>query len=83
MENLYKVKIMATPEFIMGHLRYGHYEGTIVLTETEYNALKENPEGAFCDFDLMDNLDFKLDDYSIDDMGPIWKVEYKEIDKYD
>ena len=69
-------------DYIMGHLRYGHYEGKVTLTLEEFEMLKKNPKNAVETLDLLSYLDFVLDDYEIEATGAIENVEYKEV-KYD
>lgn len=61
-----KFKIIAPVEYVMGYLKYGHYEGELELTEEEMQKINENPN-------LLKNydLDFIVDDYSVEDIGRI------------
>ncbi len=70
-----KFKIIAPVEYVMGHLRYGHYEGELELTEEELEEINKDP-------DLLKeyNLDFVVDDYRVEDIGRIDadSIDFKE-----
>lgn len=70
-----KYKIIAPVEYITGHLRYGHYEGELELTEEELQKINENPN-LLREYDL----DLIIDDYRVDDVGCIMAddVSFKE-----
>ena len=76
----HKIYINAPVEYVIGHLRYGHYEGEIELTDEEFEKFEENPDKAFYDLDLTDSLDLLVDDFSIDDIGHIDEVNWKEVE---
>lgn len=76
----HKIYINAPVEYVIGHLRYGHYEGEVELTNEEFEKFKENPDKAFYDLDLTDFLDLLIDDFSIDDIGSIDEVNWKEVE---
>ena len=65
--------ITAQVEYVAGHLRYGHYE--VDVTDTELENFKELPRDIQEEF-IKDNGEFLLDDYSIEDMGDIYEIEY-------
>lgn len=75
-----KVKFDIPLEYVCGHLRYGHKEGTLELTEEEFNRLKENPEKFIDEEDILYNLDLIIDDYDIEDYGGIESINYEVID---
>lgn len=58
-------KITCPVEYVMGHLRYGHYE--LVLSDEEYTKFQESSdeekEGWIRDGN------FVVDDYRIEDVG--------------
>lgn len=68
-----KYRVIGNVEYVIGHLRYGHYEGVLDLTEEEVRKLQENPH-LLIDEDYIDNLDFEVDDYDIEDTGPVYQV---------
>ena len=70
-----KYKVFVPCDYIVGHLRYGHFEG-----EVEVNSIEEvkdilTKESIWC------NLDLVIDDYSLDD----YQVDFKgmEIEEYE
>ena len=75
-----KIKFDIPLEYIIGHLRYGHKEGILELTEEEFNRLKENPEKFIYEEDILDNLNLIIDDYAIEDYGGIESINYEVID---
>lgn len=72
-QNNEKFLVTADIGYVVGHLRYGHFEG-IVEAESE-EALKEMMKED--DFDR--RLDIFVDGYSINDYGDIGKYEYEEM----
>lgn len=75
---IYRVKIKAPIDYvIMGHLRYGHYEGLINLSDEEFKEFEKNP----IEFLSKDNFDlnFVVDDYRIEDIGEICDVKYNDL----
>ena len=74
-----KVFINAPVEYLMGHLRYGHYEGTIELTDEEFEEFKKNPTGYCNNHNLDLDLDILVDDYSIDEIGDIERIHWREV----
>ena len=75
-----KIKFDIPLEYVIGHLRYGHKEGILELTEEEFNRLKENPEKFIYEEDILDNLNLIIDDYAIEDYGGIESINYEVID---
>lgn len=75
-----KVKFNIPLEYVSGHLRYGHKEGILELTEEEFNRLKEDPEEFIYEEDILENLNLIIDDYSIEDYGGIESINYEVID---
>ena len=70
------VDINAPIDWVSGHLRYGHFEGLVDLTEEEFEQFKENPEQVFEDLHLYRYCDIIVDDYSVEDYGDIEEVNY-------
>lgn len=68
-----QVTVTANVDYVMGHLRYGHYEGTLELTEEEYEQFRANPVKFLNEYDH--DLDFILDDYEVDGIGSIEEVD--------
>lgn len=55
-----KFRVRQDAEYAMGHLRYGHREGTIEADSKE-DALNKLKKEGYTDY-----LDFVLDDYSLE-----------------
>lgn len=79
-----KYYINANVDYVMGHLRYGHYEGTIDEKDLPdgitIEDLMEDPS-LIKDYDLTDFLEFIIDDVYIDEIGPITFIEIKKEDE--
>lgn len=79
-----KYNINANVDYVMGHLRYGHYEGTIDEKDLPdgitIKDLIEDPS-LIKDYDLTDFLEFVIDDVDINEIGPITSVEIKKEDE--
>lgn len=73
-----KILIDAPLEYVAGHLRYGHLEGTIEIPDEEFEKFKENPIDFLYDNEYTDELDLLVDDWEVDDRGPIDSVNWKE-----
>lgn len=73
-----KVHIYAPVDYLAGHLRYGHFEGDLELTDKEFVKFKENPVDFINDDRRYFDLDLIVDDYEIDDRGDIDYVDYYE-----
>lgn len=74
-----KVKMRIDYDYIRGHLRYGHSEGIIDLTEEELRMLQENPKKTINELDLDCDLELKIDDYSIEEYGNISNIQFEVI----
>lgn len=76
-----KYNITANTEYVMGHLRYGHYEGVIDEKDLPdgitINDLIKDPS-LIKKYDLTDFLEFIIDDIDIDEIGSIISIEIKE-----
>ena len=74
---IHKVQINALTDYVMGYLRYGHYEGLINLNDEEFKEFEKNP----INFLSKNNFDLNLviDDYRIEDRGEICDVEYNDL----
>lgn len=44
---MHRVKINASTDYVMGYLRYGHYEGLINLNDEEFKEFEKNPINFF------------------------------------
>lgn len=75
--SMHRVKINASTDYVMGYLRYGHYEGLINLDDEEFKEFEKNP----INFLSKNNFDLHLvvDDYRIEDIGEICDVEYNDL----
>ena len=40
---IHRVQINALTDYVMGYLRYGHYEGLINLNDEEFKEFEKNP----------------------------------------
>lgn len=72
-----KVNINLGLDYLVGHLRYGHREGTIDIPDEELEEFKENPVRYLRDNDLDHELEFVIDDYDLDDWLYSDDVQYK------
>lgn len=79
-----KYYINTNVDYVMGHLRYGHYEGTIDEKDLPdgitIEDLMEDPS-LIKDYNLTDFLEFVIDDVNINEIGPITFVEIKKEDE--
>lgn len=75
----HKIFVNANAEYVMGHLRYGHYEGTLDLTDEEFKEFKENPTDFLNKHDCHYDFEFFIDDWEIDDIGDMESPTWKEI----
>lgn len=73
-----KILIDAPLEYVAGHLRYGHLEGVIEISDEEFEKFKENPIDFLYDNEYIDELDLLIDDWRVEDRGPIDSVEWLE-----
>ena len=74
-----KIKFDIPLEYLIGHIRYGHREGIIELTKEEFEELKKDPINFIYSYDILYDLDLIVDDYRIDDCGPISEVNYEVV----
>ena len=75
----HKVSITVNLEYVVGYLRYGHKEGTIKLTDNEFKEFEQNPYNFISKYDVLDKLEFVLDDYEVDSYGPIESIDWEEV----
>lgn len=61
-----KVFVDYPVNWIAGHLRYGHKEGSIEMTDEQFEEFKQNPEKWLSDREDID-LELLVDDWEIDD----------------
>lgn len=73
-----KVHIYAPLECLAGHLRYGHFEGDLELTDEEFEKFEEDPRGFINNNDCYFDLDLIVDDYEVEDRGEIESVDWEE-----
>ena len=57
-----KVFVDYPVNWIAGHLRYGHREGSIEMTDEEFEEFKQNPEKWLSDREDID-LELLVDDW--------------------
>ena len=62
-----KVFVDYPVSWIAGHLRYGHREGSIEMTDEEFEEFKQNPEKWLSDWEI-DDYDNEIEDVH-------WEVE--------
>lgn len=73
-----KILIDAPLEYVAGYLRYGHLEGIIEIPDEEFEKFKENPIDFLYNNEYIDELDLLIDDWRVNDRGPINSVEWSE-----
>lgn len=74
-----KVFVDYPVNWIAGHLRYGHREGSIEMTDEEFEEFKQNPEKWLSDREDID-LELLVDDWEIDDYdNEIEDVHWEEV----
>ena len=78
-KKIHKVSITADLEYVDGHLRYGHKEGTIKLTEDEFREFEKNPTEFIDKHDILSELELFIDDYEVDSYGPIESIDWEEV----
>lgn len=74
-----KYKITANVDYLMGHLRYGHYEGEIDEKEFPLNWEEELQKHPSLIKQL--NLNLIVDDYEIDGIGDINNIQIEKIEE--
>ena len=74
---IHKVQINALTDYVMGYLRYGHYEGLINLNDEEFKEFEKNPINFLSKNNF--DLNFVVDDYRIEDRGEICDVKYNDL----
>ena len=77
--NKIKVKFDIPLDYVMGHLRYGHKESILELTEEEFEKLKKDPMDFIDEEDILSNLELIIDSYRIEDWGSPLEVNYEVI----
>ena len=75
---LKRVHITAPLEYVSGYLKAGLLNGTIELDEEEFEEFKKNPIDFLYDNDYIDELDLLIDDWRVEDRGPIDSVKWSE-----
>lgn len=74
-----KVFIDAPLDYVAGHLRYGHLEGIVEMTDEEFERFKEDPINFIYDNEYeYDGLNLVIDDFEVDDRGSISEVNWEE-----
>lgn len=74
---MHKVFIDAGVEYLVGYLRYGHYEGELEIPDEEWEEFQANPKKWIKDHDK-DGLELLVDDWRIEDVGDIDNVTWEE-----
>ena len=75
----HKVAITVDLDYVVGHLRYGHKEGTIKLTDDEFKEFEKNPTEFIDKYDILSELELFIDDYEVDSYGPIDSINWEEV----
>ena len=75
----HKVAITVDLDYVVGHLRYGHKEGTIKLTDDEFKEFEKNPTEFINKYDILSELELFIDDYEVDSYGPIDSISWEEV----
>ena len=75
----HKIAIAANLEYVIGHLRCGHKEGTIKLTDDEFKEFEQNPYNFVSKHNILNELELFIDDYMVDDYGPIESIDWEEV----
>lgn len=77
---LHRIAVIENLDYVTGHLRYGHREGFLDLTDEEFAKFKQNPkeyvENCDEDFELI------VDDWRVEDYGNISDVEWHEEERH-
>lgn len=63
--------VYANLEYLMGHLRYGHFE--LQMDEEEYKEYEKYTDEEKEEY-IFENGDLIIDDYEVDDYGPISNI---------
>lgn len=74
-----KFKINAPISYVMGYLKYGHYEGEIKIPEEDEENFLKSPLDYLSNNDLVESLDLKVDEFEIEDCGDIYEINYEEV----
>ena len=69
-----KVVITAPVDYVIGHLRYGHLEGEVELTDEQLELFKKDPAKAIQELDL--DLELVIDDWEVDGYGDPYDIQY-------
>ena len=75
----HKVAITVNLNYVIGHLRCGHQEGTIKLTDDEFKEFEKNPTEFINKYDILSELELFIDDYEVDSYGPIDSINWEEV----
>ena len=59
-------------------MRYGHYEGKIQIPDEEWESFKADPKAWIDEHDAIDDLELLVDDWSIEVVGNICDVNWRE-----
>lgn len=71
-----KYYVEANLDYVVGHLRTGHLEGTVELDDEDLAKLKKNPN-----FAKELGLDTMVDDWRVDDFGAVDGIDVYELDE--
>lgn len=70
-----KYKVYAPVDWLQGHIRYGHFEGEIEVSDEEVKKIKDNPSRLE---HYLDDLNLIIDDWEVDNRGTIYEAELEE-----
>ena len=81
---IHKVQINVLIDYVMGYLRYGHYEGLINLNDKEFKEFEKNPINFLSknNFNLncvVNNYRIEDDDYRRENIIAICDVKYNDL----
>lgn len=74
-----KVKLCLNLDYIMGYLKYGHYEGELSIPDEDFDSFTTDPQKYIKEKDLEDSLKLVVDGYSVENVGDIYKASWEEI----
>ena len=79
MELTHKINVTVEVEYVIGHLRNGHYDGNLELSDEEYKKFRKAPEVFLLTHpNLWEDWPLTVDSYEVDDVGDIDKIYFTE-----
>jgi hypothetical protein len=68
-------KVLADIDYLIGHLRYGHYE--LTLNDAQFKEFENYTDSEKKEY-IRDNGELVLDDYSVDNIGDIVSINIED-----